>query len=56
MWGTWVAQSVEHPTLDFSSGCDLTVREVELRVGLCVDSSEPAWWDSPSLSAPPLSK
>ena len=19
-WGTWVAQSVEHPTLDFSSG------------------------------------
>ena len=23
--GAWVAQSVKHPTLDFSSGCDLTV-------------------------------
>ena len=27
--GTWVAQSVEHPTLDFGSGRDLTVREFE---------------------------
>ena len=24
-WGTWVAQSVEHLTLGFSSGCDLQV-------------------------------
>ena len=25
--GAWVAQSVKHPTLDFGSGHDLTVRE-----------------------------
>jgi len=24
-WGTWVAQSVKHPTLDLSSGLDLRV-------------------------------
>ena len=24
-WGTWVAQSVKHPTLDLGSGHDLTV-------------------------------
>ena len=24
-WGTWMAQSVEHPTLDFGSGHDLRV-------------------------------
>ena len=28
--GAWVAQSVKHPTLDFSSGHDLMVREFEL--------------------------
>ena len=33
-WGTWVAQSVKHPTLDLSSGHDLTVCEFEHRVGL----------------------
>ena len=27
--GTWVAQSVKHPTLDFSSGHDLTAHENE---------------------------
>ena len=53
--GTWVAQSVEHPTLDFSSGHDLTVREFNPCVGLCTDSAEPSWDSlSPSLSAPPL--
>ena len=24
-WGTWVAQLVEPPTLDFCSGCDIIV-------------------------------
>ena len=33
--GAWAAQSAEHPTLDFSSGHDLTVREFEPRVRLC---------------------
>ena len=50
-----VAQSVECPTLDFSSGHDLVVREFEPHVGLCTDSVGPAWDSlSPSLSAPPL--
>ena len=40
--GTWVAQLVEHPTLDFSSDHDLSVPEFKLRIGLCADSSEPA--------------
>ena len=54
-WGTWVTQLVKHPTLDFDSGHDLTVREMEFHVRLCADSPEPAW-DSLSLflSAPPL--
>ena len=39
LWGTWVAQSVEHPTLDLGSGPDL---RVEMSV-------QPAW-DSLSLS------
>ena len=41
--GTWVAQLVKRLTLDFSSGHDLTVREIEPRVGLCADTVEPAW-------------
>ena len=51
-----MAQSVKCPTLDSSSGHDLTVREFEPGVGLCADNAEPAW-DSPSplLSAPPHS-
>ena len=52
--GTWVAHSVKCPTLDFGSGHDLTVREIEPRVWLCADSAESAWDSlSPSLSAPP---
>ena len=43
------ARSVKHPTLGFSSGRDLTVREIEPHVGLCVDGAEPAW---DSLSVP----
>ena len=27
--GAWVAQSVKHPALDFGSGHDLTVHELE---------------------------
>ena len=54
-WGTWVAQSVKLPTLDFGSGGDLMVCEIEPCVGLCDDSVQPAWDSlSPSPSAPPL--
>ena len=50
-----MAQSVKRPTLDFGSGHDLTVRECEPCMGLCTDSTEPAWDSlSSSLSAPPL--
>ena len=46
-----MAQSVKRPTLGFGSGRDLTVCEVESRIGLCTDSMEPAWDSlSPSLS------
>ena len=50
-----MAQSLKHPTLDFSSGHDFTVREFEPHVSLCAECAEPAW-DSPSLpvSASPL--
>ena len=48
-----MARSVERPTLDFSSGHDLTVRELESCIALCVNSAEPVWDSlSPSLSAP----
>ena len=49
-----MARSVKRPTLDFGSGGDLTVHEVEPHLGLCADKTEPAW-DSlpPSASAPP---
>ena len=51
----WVAQSVKHLTLDFSSGHDLMVYEFEPHVGLHFESVEPAWNSlSPSLSASPL--
>ena len=52
-WGSWVAQSIEHQTLDYSLGCDLTVCDMESRIRLCAVSTEPAWDSpSPSLSAP----
>ena len=40
--GAWGAQSVECPTLDFSSGHDLTACGFETCVRLCADSAEPA--------------
>ena len=52
-----MAQPIKHPTLDFGSGHDLTVREIEPHVRLCADSAEFAWDSlSPSLSAPPPQK
>ena len=38
MRGTQVAQSVKHPTLDFSSGHNLTVHVIESYIGLHADS------------------
>ena len=50
-----MAQLVKHLTLDFGSAHDLTFCRIKLRVGLCTDSTEPAWdFLSPSLFAPPL--
>ena len=46
-----MAQSVKCPILDFGSGHDLTVHELEPPVGLWADSAEPAW---DSVSASPL--
>ena len=38
-WGTWVAESVKHPT---SAQVEISwVRGFEPHVGLCADSSEP---------------
>ena len=54
-WGAWVAQSGKRPTLDFSSGHNLTVCGFQPHVGLCTNSTEHAQ-DSLSLplSAPTL--
>ena len=38
--GTWMAKSVEHPTLDFGSGHDLTIPEFELHARLSASSVE----------------
>ena len=55
-WGARVAQSLKRPTLDFSSGHDLTVHEFKLCIGLSAVGAEPALAPlSPSLSAPPPS-
>ena len=40
--GAWVAQLLEHSTLDFGSGHDLMVHGIEPHMGLCADSTEPA--------------
>ena len=49
--GAWVAQLAEWPTLDFSSGHDLTVHETKPHIGLDTDSTELTWDSlSPSLS------
>ena len=48
-----MAQLVKHPILDLDTGHDLTVCDIEPRVGFCADSMEPAWNSlSPFLSAP----
>ena len=53
-WGTWVAQPVERPTLDFGSGHDLVVHEFKPLIELSTVSAEPALDPlSPPLSAPP---
>ena len=36
--GTWVAQSVKCLSLDFGSGHDFMVHDIEPQDGLCVDS------------------
>ena len=40
--GPWMGQVVKCPTLDFSSGHDLTVQEFEPHFGLYDDSVKPA--------------
>ena len=50
--GSWVAQSGKHLTLDFASGHDLTVCEIEACIRLCTNRA----WDSLSLSASPCSQ
>ena len=50
--GCLAAQPVKHLTLDFGSGHDLRVQEIEPHVGLCADGADPAW-DSVSHSLDP---
>ena len=38
-----MAQSVKYPTLDFGSGHDLMVCEIEPHLQLCADITELAW-------------
>ena len=49
-----LGDSVAHPTLDFSSGHDITVREFEPHVGFCTDRSLLGIFSLSSVSAPPL--
>ena len=42
-WGPWVAQLVKWAILDFGSGHDFTVHGIKPQVGLCDDSTQPAW-------------
>ena len=50
--GHRVAEWAKHPTLDFGSGHDLTIRGFQAHLRLCADSVKPAW-DSVSLSLCP---
>jgi len=54
-WGGWVAQLVGRLTLDFGSGHDLRVVEIELRFGLYTGCGACLGF-SLSLCAPSLSK
>ena len=47
-----MAQSVKHPSLDFSSGHDLMVHEFDPCIRLCADSMDLAWDSLSPLSAP----
>ena len=38
-WDAWVAQSLKRLTLDFGTGCDLTVCEFEPHIRLCAGSA-----------------
>ena len=51
--GTWMAQSIKHPTLDFHSGHDLMVCKFKPCIGLRADGAEPTL-DSLSPSLCPL--
>ena len=42
-WGTRVARSVKHLTLDFGSGNDLMAHVSEPRIRPWADRAEPAW-------------
>ena len=50
----WVAQLVKHLTLDFGSGHDLRVREIEPHIRLTLIAQSLLGILSPFLSAPPL--
>ena len=51
--GAWMAQSVEYLTLHFGAGHHLMVHEIKPHMGLCTDSTEPAWDSlSPYLCVP----
>ena len=52
MRDAWVAQLVKHLTLDFDSGCDVTVYEIEPNVSPTLDRVKPSS-DSLSLSRLP---
>ena len=49
-----MAQSIKHQTLDFGSGHDLAVHEIEPRIRLCADSKEPVWNSLSPLSLCPF--
>ena len=54
MWGAWMAQLVKHPTLDFGSGHDLRVCEIDPCIGLYADSGACfGFFPSLSATAPP---
>ena len=53
-WGTWVAQWVKHPTLDFGSAHDLMVHGFDPTWSLGSMLLAKGFSLSPSLSAPPL--
>lgn len=53
MWGSWVAQLVEHRTLDFKSGHDFKVERSSPCVGLCTLGGVYFSPLSPSASASP---